>query len=317
MDDTRSFIKTVIARIRGYLDDPDFDAKYTDQFLVKHVVMPCLVDVWSRVSLSADNPVMLDYNITFVENQECYVLPPCVGEIHEIVQYTGINGSQVSNGVITDDLRPSHPQSRTGPVWMIEGNMLCFRPFPQNLDSAGNPNLTWTVRYTTNGDMMPFYSGPTAYGALSADKTQFTFSSSADPELGLIDYRPSAYVGQFLRILSGPSHTGIGVTEERVITSYNPTTRVVTLARPFTVTGSTTYTYEVCPPQSQGMVEAIAIAAALKLGAWRKISQAQNQLLTQQYRSAIKTIGDNLANMNLRTGKGYAKDTRDNPRWRP
>ena len=28
MDTSRSFIKTVLARIRGYLDDPDFDAKY-------------------------------------------------------------------------------------------------------------------------------------------------------------------------------------------------------------------------------------------------------------------------------------------------
>jgi hypothetical protein len=69
--------------------------------------------------------------------------------------------------------------------------------------------------------------------------------------------------------------------------------------------------------RSESLVEAIAIASALKLGAWRKISQAQNQLLTQQYRAAIKTIGDNLANMNLRTGKGWSKDTRDNPRWRP
>jgi hypothetical protein len=307
MDTSRSFIKTVLARIRGYLDDPDFDSKYTDQFLLQHVVMPSLVDVWSRVSLSADNPVMLDYNITFVENQECYTLPACVGEIHEIVQYTGINGSQVSNGVITDDLRPSHPQSRTGPVWMIEGNMICFRPFPQNLDSAGNPNLTWTIRYTTNGDMLPHYSS-TNLGTLNAAKTEFTFNSN--PDLGLVDYRPNAYAGQFVRLLSGSVH------EERVIASYNPSSRVATLVRPFTVAAGT-YTYEVCPPQSQGMVEAIAIASALKLGAWRKISQAQNQLLTQQYRSAIKTIGDNLANMNLRTGKGYAKDTRDNPRWRP
>jgi hypothetical protein len=331
MDDTRSFIKTVIARIRGYLDDPDFDAKYTDQFLVKHVVMPCLVDVWSRVSLSADNPVMLDFNLTFVENQECYVLPPCVGEIHEIVQYTGLDGRQLSNGLITDDLRPSHPQSRTGPVWMIEGNMICFRPFPQNLDSGGNTNLTWTVRYTTNGDMMPFYSGLSAYGSLdNTNKTTFTFSANT-PELGLIDTRPSAYVGQFLRLLStNDPNLPVGrrqdVVEERVITAYDPNTRTVTVARPFTVGGNATgypvsptssFLYEICPPQSQGMVEAIAIAAALKLGAWRKISQAQNQLLTQQYRSAIKTIGDNLANMNLRTGKGWSKDTRDNPRWRP
>jgi len=307
MDTSRSFIKTVLARIRGYLDDPDFDSKYTDQFLLQHVVMPSLVDVWSRCSLSADNPVLLDYNITFAENQECYTLPACVGEIHEIVQYTGASGNLTSNGLPTDDIRPDHEQSRTGPGWMIEGNMLCFRPLPQNLSSGGNTNLTWTVRYTTNGDMLPHYSS-TNLGTLQTNKTEFIFASN--PDLGLVDYRPNAYAGQFVRLLSGSIH------EERVIASYNPVSRTATLVRPFTVNNGT-YTYEVCPPQSQGMVEAIAIAAALKLGAWRKISQAQNQLLTQQYRSAIKTIGDNLANMNLRTGKGYAKDTRDNPRWRP
>ena len=309
MDSTRSLLMTVIERIRGYLDDADFDAKYTNQFLVQHVIMPSLVDVWSRCSLSADNPVMLDYSLTFVENQECYVLPPCVGEIHEIVQYTGSDGRIVNTGLITDDLRPEHPQSRTGPIWMIEGNMVCFRPFPQNLNVTSNGNNTWIVRYTTNGDMMPHYSSTSNAGTL---QTSTTFLFSSTPDLGLIDYRPNAYAGQFIRILSGNIH------EERVIASYDPNTRIATLMRPFTVTAaSTTYAYEVCPPQSQGMVEAIAVAAALKLGAWRKISQAHNQLLTQQYRAAIKTIGDNLANMNLRTGKGYAKDTRDNPRWRP
>jgi hypothetical protein len=256
----------------------------------------------------------LDYTITFVENQECYVLPPCVGEIHEVVQYTGATGNLISNGLPTDDIRPDHEQSRTGPGWMIEGNMLCFRPFPQNLSNTGYTNLTWTVRYTTNGDMLPHYCSYTNYGTLDATKTLFTFDDT--PDLGLVDYRDNAYAGQFVRLLSNAGGTTLGVTEERVIASYNPSTRVATLARPFTAAAGN-YAYEVCPPQSQGMVEAIAVAAALKLGAWRKISQAQNQLLTQQYRAAIKTIGDNLANMNLRTGKGYAKDTRDNPRWRP
>ena len=211
MDDSRSFIKTVLARIRGYLDDADFDAKYTDQFLIKHVVMPSLVDVWSRCSLSADNPVLLNYTITFVENQECYTLPACVGEIHEVVQYTGPNGSLISTGLPTDDIRPDHEQSRTGPGWMIEGNMLCFRPFPQNLSSSGTSNLTWIVRYTTNGDMLPHYCSYTNYGTLDATKTLFTFN--ATPDLGLVDYRDNAYAGQFVRLLSNAGGSTLGVTE--------------------------------------------------------------------------------------------------------
>lgn len=309
MDTTRSFLKTVIERVRGYLDDADFDAKYTDQFLVQHVVMPGLVDVWSRCSLSADNPVLLSYDITLVENQECYVIPPCVGEVHELVQYTGSTGLQSNIGVPTDDLYPRHRMSVGGPIWSVEGNMICFRPFPLGVDNIGNK--TWTMRYTTNGDMNPHYhdSTSTNAGSLNAGKDQFTLSSA--PALGLLDKRENAYAGQVLRILDG------SVFEERVIASYDPSTRVATLKRPFTSAAAGAHLYEVCPPQSQGMVEAVSLACSLKLGAWRKISAAHAQMLQLQYRSAIKTIGDNLANMQMRNGKAWTKDTRDNPRWYP
>lgn len=310
MDSTRSFLKTVIERVRGYLDDADFDAKYTDQFLVQHVIMPGTVDVWSRCSLNADNPVYLYFDIVLSEDQECYVIPPCVGEVHEIVQYTGYSGNQPNNGIPSSDLYPHHRMGVGGPVWALEGNMICFRPFPSNLPA----NKTWTIRYTTNGDMHPHYA-TTSTGSLDATRTIFTLSSS--PDLGLVDKRENAYAGQILRILDG------NVFEERVIASstYDSSgggSYKVTVKRPFSSNVTTgAHAYEVAPAQSQGMVEAVSLACALKLGAWRKISAAHAQLLQLQYRSAIKTIGDNLANMQLRTGKGWAKDTRDNPNWFP
>jgi hypothetical protein len=309
MDTTRSFLKTVIERVRGYLDDGDFDAKYTDQFLVQHVIMPGLVDVWSRCSLNADNPVLLSYDITLVNDQECYVIPPCVGEVHEIVQYTGNTGSQVNDGIPTADLYPAHRMSVGGQNWAIEGNMICFRPFPQNLTG----NTTWTIRYTTNGDMSPHYSTHTSGSHTSSlDATRTLFTVSDNPQLGLLDKRENAYAGQILRILDG------NVFEERVIASYNPVTRVATLKRPFSSNVTTgAHIYEIAPAQSQGMVEAVSLACSLKLGAWRKIAQSHAQMLNMQYRSAIKTIGDNLSNMQMRTGKGWAKDTRDSPGWYP
>jgi hypothetical protein len=316
MDPTGSFLKTVIERVRGYLDDGDFDAKYTDQFLVNHVIMPGLVDVWSRCSLSADNPVMLSYDITLVNNQECYVIPPCVGEVHEIVQYTGNTGSQVNDGIPTADLYPAHRMSVGGQNWAIEGNMICFRPFPQNLSG----NTTWTIRYTTNGDMMPHYCALVdANGGTLTTTSSFTLPSTVGTGgLGQIDIRENAYAGQVLRLLN--KNGGITVREERVIESYNPATRVCTLRRPFTTNtagASSYYAYEICPPQSQGLVEAVSLACSLKLGAWRKIAQSHAQMLNMQYRSAIKTIGDNLSNMQMRTGKGWAKDTRDSSGWYP
>ena len=298
MDSTGSFLKTVLERVRGYLDDSDFDAKYQDQFIVQHVIMPALVDVWSRVSLNADNPVMLDYTVTLVDNQECYVLPSCVGEVHEVVQM-----SDPSDGQPITESIPRHRMSVGGPTWALEGNMLCFRPFP-----TGTNGITpFTIRYTSNGDMSPHYDSTTT-GTIATSGTTFVFASA--PTLGLLDKRENCYAGQIIRILDGT------VFEERIIASYDAATRTCTMKRPFTSSVGG-HAYEVAPARSQGMVEAVAIACALKLGTWRKCSQAQMGMFTQQYRSAIKTIGDNMANMQMRTGKSWAKDTRDNPNWRP
>ena len=320
MESTGSFLKTVLERVRGYLDDSDFDAKYQDQFIVQHVIMPALVDVWSRVSLNADNPVMLDYVITLVENQECYVLPSCVGEVHEVVQMA----ASQSDGQPITEMIPHHRMSVGGPTWALEGNMLCFRPFP-----SGVTGITpFTIRYTTNGDMSPHYcsnlTGNSDGGVLNSGLNTFTLPANglvtASGDLGIIDQRENCYAGQILRLLGRTSGGGFTFTtrEERVIASYIPATRVCTLRRPFTTNTAGNYAYEIAPSRSQGMVEAVAIACALKLGTWRKCSQAQMGMFTQQYRSAIKTIGDNMANMQMRTGKSWAKDTRDNPNyWSP
>jgi hypothetical protein len=77
------------------------------------------------------------------------------------------------------------------------------------------------------------------------------------------------------------------------------------------------YDYEVAPPNFQSMTEAVTLASAIKLGTWRKVSQAHHSLMVEQYRMALKTITDNLANMQARTGKSWQKDTPDNPDWRP
>ena len=302
MDISGSFLKTVVERIRGYLDEPEFDAKYTDQFITQHVVMPALVDVWSRVSLNADNPVVLDCPITFVENQSCYVLPSCVGEVLEVVQYP-----TTSIGMPEFEIIPRDRMNLKGENWSIQGNMICFVPFP-SLEMTTN---SWVVKYTSNGDMCPHYSG---VGALSSQTINGIsslrgFTLAATPDLGILDKRENCYAGQILRILSGT------VFQERVIESYDANSRLCILKRPFVtpIVAAGSFIYEVAPNRSQGMVEAVAIACALKLGTWRKISQAQMAMLTQQYRSSIKTIGDNMSNLQQRTGKTWMKGSRDDP----
>lgn len=302
MDSTESFLKTVLERVRGYLDDADFEAKYNDQYLLQHIVMPSIVDVQARLSLNADNPVQLKFNISLVKDQEAYALPPCVGEVLRVVKFSDTN----DNGLHEREWTPRGMYAVGGPGWILEGNMLCFRPYPTIAEDI-------TVLYLSNGDMRPHYydhSGATNVnkGYLSATTT---FKLSDTPTLGLLDKRPHAYAGAILRLYGSTTH------EERVITSYNVATRVATVARPFTLSTSLNYDYEIAPSNFQSMTEAITLASAIKLGAWRKISQAQHSLLVEQYRMALKTITDNLANMQARTGKSWQKYTSDNPDWRP
>ena len=67
MHSTNSFIYTVIERIRGYLDDPDLDAKYTDDFLIRHIIMPSMTNVMARINNSLTNPVVSKLLISTVK----------------------------------------------------------------------------------------------------------------------------------------------------------------------------------------------------------------------------------------------------------
>jgi predicted amidohydrolase len=51
------------------------------------------------------------------------------------------------------------------------------------------------------------------------------------------------------------------------------------------------------------------------LGTYRKISDPHMQRLMIMYRSAMKTIKDNVTSMQGRTGKYFARDTIDNPSY--
>jgi len=302
MDSSESFLKTTVERVRAYMDDADFQAKYNDAYLVSHVIMPSLVDVQSRLALNASNNVLLKFNLSMVSGQESYVLPPCVGEILRVVKYNDLD-----NGLISLEWRPRGHFSVGGPIWILEGNMISFRPYPAQDDSV-------VIEYSSNGDMRPHYHDITT-GLSDANNarlvTTTTFKFADTPTLGMRDKRLHAYAGQTLRLYGSIYH------EERIISAYNASTRTATVNRPFTLSATTNYSYEACPPNSQAYVEAVTLASAIKLGTWRKVSQSHHALLVEQYRMAIKTITDNLSNMQARVGKSWQKDTPDNPDWRP
>jgi hypothetical protein len=105
------------------------------------------------------------------------------------------------------------------------------------------------------------------------------------------------------------------MVEERVIASHDVDTNEVVTRTAFTTVLSENVQYEIAPIRMQSLYEAIAAGSSLKLGAYRKISNSHHQMILQQYRSAIKTATDNLANLQMRTGKSWMKKTVDNPNY--
>lgn len=293
MHSTGSFLYTVIERIRGYLDDPDFDAKYDNDFLVRHIISPTMVDVLSRINMNADNPVVMRLDFRPNATDEYYQIPNAVGEILRICR-------RDSDGYVVDEILPRTEFHPHGVGWALEGNTVRFDP------KYGNETNDWTIYYIPSGDVMPHYSA--SGGTMLGDRQTFTLDST--PDLGSVDRRENSYCGQILRVIPAS-----GMVEERVIATHDVDLGEITTRIPFNTSLESSVRYEVAPIGMQSLYEAIAAGSAMKLGAYRKITGSHYQMILQQYRSAIKTATDNLANLQMRTGKSYQRKTVDNPNY--
>lgn len=296
MHSSGTYHQTMLERIRGSLDLPSVNSKFLDEYIIAHALMPAMVEVINRLNNSQDNPIILRHRISLVKDQEQYVLPPCIGNV---LRFAEIDEA----GNVTNDYYPGGLYNPVGPGWYIEGNELIVRPFPA---AARNVDI-W---YVSNGDVLTHYA------------TDGTLKSSTEllvgtPLLGQMDRRENAYAGQVLRVITED------LIEERIIETYDVTAGEVTVRRPFTDDLSALWpsetelpvAYEIAPYGSQPLYDAIALRAAMKLGVAANVSERKREQLKEEYRSAIKAIGDNLTNMQQRTGKFIDKATVDNQDW--
>tara|TARA_R100000388_G_scaffold36150_2_gene28150 strand:+ start:6253 stop:7191 length:939 start_codon:yes stop_codon:yes gene_type:complete len=301
MHSTGSFLFSVIERVRGYLDEPS--SKYSNDFLVRNVIMPEMVNVLSRLSLNFDNPVVVRHAISLVSGTEYYQLPPNVGEIFRLVQMN-------SDNIITADYKPEGQFHPSGPNWSLEGNLLSVRPKPDK-------NLSLHLFYIPNGDFLPHYNQ--GNGQLSADRKTLTLCLPSQVAVGAIDRRPNSYVGATLRLLKNTAGNAT-VVEERVIDSHTLAATdagddqvTVRVAFDTSAYGSKTdIHYEIVPQGFQSLMQAVSAAAAINLGVMKDVSAKKMQFLQLEYRKALKTIGDNLSYMQMRSPKKFQKNTVDN-----
>lgn len=290
MHSSGSILKTYCEKVRHYLDDPDLDAKYDDNYLVRFFLPSAMTDVISRVSQMSDAQILSSFDISVTPGTNSYKLPPAVAQV------VRIGSVEAQTGLFFEDYKPKNQFNLNGPNWSIQGNTIVFQP---SVDVA----KTITVVFVPSGDIMCHYVS-TATGSFPTT-TQFILPSTVT--IGSLDKRPNSYQGAFLRIL------GSNVTDEIVISSYDAATRVaVPSITPGNASGAgQLYSYEIVPFLLEPMIDAISISAAMRAGVGRKINQAHMQSLMLAYKQAIKTAHDTLANMNGRIGKHFATQTID------
>jgi len=309
MDATGSMLKTVIERVRGFLDDPDLEAKYSDDYILRHIVRPAFASVMSRINNSSQTPVM--QRLTFPLNQGVadYQLPPCIGEIWRLCVMD-------ESGRVLQEAIPRGLYNLRGPNWKIEGNVLSFLPYP-NADYS-----TMELWYIHSGDFSFAYStGGVSAFQLNTNKKSGTITISTAATLGEWDKRPSAYVGQMLRLLSTSTSLPF---EERVIDSWTPVgggssawTFTTRQAFTYAVGPANLPSFEIAPEGSENLWEAVSAASAMKLASYRKLSGEHFGMIQAAYRDAMKTTMDHYSNMQMRMPKAWEKDTVDNQLTQP
>jgi hypothetical protein len=299
MHSSGSFVVTAIERLRMYLDEAILDAKYDNDYLLAHILLPEMVTIMARLNHNRDDPILSVHSITLATDQRYYVLPPNMLQLLDVRQLD-------DNRHLKKTWAPRGLFNRRGPGWALDGNELRFDP--KILSGAD-----WDLYYIANGDYLAHYD--TAGGTLAndADGDPTVFTLSASPTVGELDRRESAYVGGVLRITpaSGDSPNTI---EERVIDSYDASTRKVTVRRPFTDhSAGSGLKYEVAPLGGQALVDCIALRGAMKMGTVRSVSQKKMAFIHTEFLSAFKTLLDNVGNLEGRVGKHYERDTEDHP----
>lgn len=306
MDSSNSMLKTVIERIRGLLDDPDLEAKYNDDYLVRHIIQPAFATVTSRLNNSSTNAVMQRLSFPLAQNVADYQMPACVGEVLRLCVLD-------ESGRTLQEAVPRGLFNLRGPNWKVEGNLISFLPYPPQ-DYA-----YMELWYIHSGDYSSVYvSTANASYVLDATKKIATIIvNTPAPALGSFDRRPGAYVGQMLRLIPTT-----GVIEERLIDSWthvsnNTWQATVRTAFVKATANAQLPAFEIAPESNEPLFEAVAAFGAMKMAGYRKISGEHFGIIQAQYRDAMKTLMDHYANIQMRIPKYWEKDTVDNQLTQP
>ncbi len=280
------FLSDVVSLVRKATDEPSQSPKYTDGDIVEYL-QAGMDAVLTDIHVNTDHPIIVRYTITLVDGTQFYILPPNVAELMRVAK---INSN---SGLAEYEVWPGSHMNPGGHGWKLEGNVLRLL---RDWDSTDSLELM----YIPNSE--PAMHKATAS---SNDATTVTFPTSVTD--GTLGKRPNEYVGMLLRILSSDQN----YVEERLITAYDVTTRIATVAKAWDTTPTGTVVYEVVPIFSRTIKHVVALRTAIDILSQEGNSQRM-ATLNQNYAIKLSAMRRQLNKMEGRFPHHFDGDTWDN-----
>jgi len=280
------FLSDVVSLVRKATDEPSQSPKYTDGDIVEYI-QAGMDAVMTDIAINTDHPIVVRYSITLVDGTQYYVLPPNVAELIRVAK---INST---TGLPEYEVWPGSYMNPGGAGWKLEGNVL-------RLLRDWNSTDTLELMYYPNSE-------PAMHKGTSEATAAASVTLMATPTDGTLGKRPNEYVGMLLRVLSSDQN----YQEERLITAYDLTTRVATLAKAFDTTPTGTVVYEVVPIFSRTIKHVVALRTAIDILSNEGNSQRM-ATLNQNYAIKISAMRRQLSKMEGRFPHHFDGDTWDN-----
>ena len=299
MSYTESFLTRAIADVREATDEPIVKAKYSDARVISQLEKSYII-VLNEKNRNDKTPAVVKQTITIASGTTKYVLPHVMGMLYGIYDL-GDTGCKVFY-----DGRSRYNTYGQG-VW-LEGQMLKI----QSTDMFGL-GTTLTAEWVPNG-VARLHNGTCT---INSDGDEVTFGET--PNAGTLDTHNQAYGGSMLRILGvdGSVTTG-NYMQERVISSYDNTTRVATLdvaLDPVPTTDDGNIYYEIAPAIHKGMDTVVALYAAYRIMSIEGNIKRANGILAA-YRNELRNVRLSAYYSNLPEAPRLRGDSHDNHRYR-
>lgn len=296
------FLTRTISRVRRHANEPATNAKYSSANILDEL-SPVYKSIFGELARVSPMPITVSFDITPVEAQTHYQLPPHIGTIR-LMEYVDTAGN--SAGI----LYPRAFRNIGGAGLIINQNILQFTGI------SAPTGHTIRIHYTPDGCAMLHEGSIDASSAIDSSETYYDeVVLASSPSTGTLDTRANAYAGCTYRVLSDTGGAGAkDYVQDRLISVHTNTTRTVRTYTKFDPTpGGTTHLYEIAPPLDTALDGIIAVGIARRMVSAEGDTRAYTHL-TQMYREQLRELRLTAANLTSWTAGSVPSDSMLNRR---